>query len=255
LALPSTASEAVWARQPGLLQEALDRVTPGRPGVTEIFHVEMGLYGGQDVFVREARAAHEILNQRFNAQGHGVLLANHASVALELPFANLTTLRDALATLAERMNRDEDVLFLYLTTHGSAEHQLSVTLWPYEFDSIDGPALRAALDESGIRYRVLVLSACYSGGLIPALQGPDTAVFTAAAADRTSFGCENGRDWTYFGEAFYTEGLRQTRNLEQAFELARLQVTRREQAQGELPSLPQASVGEGVRHKLLDLVP
>lgn len=249
----SAASEDAWARQPGLLQDALDRITPGRAGTTELFHIVMGAYGGQDVFVREARAAHEILNQRFGAQGHGVLLANHASAALDLPFANLTTLRDALATLSERMNRDEDVLFLYITTHGSPEHQLSVDLAPYQFDPIDGPALRAALDEAGIRYRVLVLSACYSGGLVAALQGPDTAVFTAAAADRRSFGCENGRDWTYFGEAFYAQGLAHTRHLEQAFERARASVTQREVAQGQTPSLPQASVGAGLRAKLQEL--
>lgn len=250
VASPSAASEEAWARQPDLLLDALDHVTPGRPGTTELFHIVMATYGGQDVFVREARAAHELLNQRFGAQGHGVLLANHASAALDLPFANLTNLRHTLATVAERMNRDEDVLFLYITTHGSPEHTLSVDLWPYQFDSISGPRLRTALDDAGIRYRVLVLSACYSGGLVAALQGPDTAVFTAAAADRASFGCENGRDWTYFGEAFYTQGLSRTRHLEQAFELARTSVTQREIAQGLLPSLPQASVGAGVRAKL-----
>jgi hypothetical protein len=253
VAVPSAASEEAWARQPDLLLDALARVTPGRPGTTELFHIVMGAYGGQDVFVREARAAHALLNQRFGTQGHGVLLANHASTALDLPFANLTTLRDTLATMAERMNRDEDVLFLYITTHGSPEHLLAVDLWPYQFDPIDGPTLRAALDEAGIRYRVLVLSACYAGGLVAALQGPDTAVFTAAAADRTSFGCENGRDWTYFGEAFYTQGLARTRHLEQAFELARASVTQREIAQGQQPSLPQASVGAGVRAKLQEL--
>ena len=164
-----------------------------------------------------------------------MLLANHASAALDLPFANLTTLRDTLATMAERMNRDEDVLFLYITTHGSPEHLLSVDLPPYQFDPIDGPSLRAALDDAGIRYRVIVLSACYAGGLLPALEGPDTAVFTAAAADRSSFGCEDGRDWTYFGEAFYTQGLAQTSDLERAFERARASVTRREIAEGQTP--------------------
>ncbi len=250
---PGAASEAVWARQPELLLDALDQVTPGRAGTTELFHIVMGAYGGQDVFVREARAAHNLLNQRFGAQGHGVLLANHASAALDLPFANLTNLRDTLATMAERMNRDEDVLFLYITTHGSPEHQLSVDLWPYQFDPIDGARLRAALDDAGIRYRVIVLSACYAGGLLPALQGPDTAVFTAAAPDRSSFGCEDGRDWTYFGEAFYTQGLAQTTDLEQAFERARASVTQREIAEGQTPSLPQASVGEGIRARLREL--
>jgi hypothetical protein len=100
---------------------------------------------------------------------------------------------------------------------------------------------------------VLVVSAFYAGGFVPALQGADTAVFTAAAADRRSFGCEDGRDWTYFGEAFYTQGLAQTTDLERAFELARSSVTQRERDEGHLPSNPQASVGEGIRAKLREL--
>jgi hypothetical protein len=249
----SPASEQVWARQPALLRAALDGVARGRPGTTELFHVVMGSYGGQDVFVREARAAHQLLNERFRAQGRGVVLANHPSAALELPFANLTHLRAALAAVGARMNANEDVLFLYVTTHGSHDHKLSVELWPYSFDAIDPAALRAALDDAGIRYRVLVVSACYAGGFVPALQGPDTAVFTAAAADRRSFGCEDGRDWTYFGEAFYTQGLAQTTDLERAFELARSSVTQRERDEGQVPSHPQASVGDGIRAKLREL--
>jgi hypothetical protein len=250
---PSPAGEAAWARQPALLRAALDGLQRGRPGTTELFHVVVAAYGGQDVFVREARAAHRLLNERFQAQGRGVLLANHPSVALELPFANLTHLRRTLAAVASRMDRDEDVLFLYLTTHGSHDHRLAVELWPYQFDAITPAALRAALDDAGIRYRVLVLSACYAGGFVPALQGEDTAVFTAAAADRSSFGCEDGRDWTYFGEAFYTQGLAHTTDLEQAFQRARAGVTAREAAEGQVPSHPQASVGRGIRAKLHEL--
>jgi hypothetical protein len=128
-----------------------------------------------------------------------------------------------------------------------------VNLWPYQFDAITPAMLRAALDEAGIRHRVVVLSACFAGGFIPALEGPDTAVFTAAAPDRQSFGCADGRDWTYFGEAFYTRGLARSTDLEEVFELARTSVTEREKAEGQKPSLPQSSVGEGIRAKLREL--
>jgi hypothetical protein len=31
-------------------------------------------------------------------------------------------------------------------------------------------------------------------------------VLTAAAADKTSFGCEPSRDWTFFGDALFNHG-------------------------------------------------
>ena len=38
--------------------------------------------------------------------------------------------------------------------------------------------LRHALDEAGIQRRVVVVSACYSGGFVPALQDEHTLVIT-----------------------------------------------------------------------------
>jgi hypothetical protein len=38
---------------------------------------------------------------------------------------------------------------------------------------------------------------------VPALADARTLVITAAAADRPSFGCEDGATWTYFGDAFF----------------------------------------------------
>lgn len=73
---------------------------------------------------------------------------------------------------------------------------------PLELNQIDPKWLKDALDKSGIRWKVIVISACYSGSFIPALQDDNTLIITASAADRTSFGCENEADYTYFGRAF-----------------------------------------------------
>src|ERR687897_3204640 len=70
------------------------------------------------------------------------------------------------------------------------------------------PALRRMLDASVAKYRVVIISACYSGVFVPALADSRTLVITAAAADRPSFGCEDGATWTYFGEAFFNRALR-----------------------------------------------
>ena len=54
----------------------------------------------------------------------------------------------------------------------------------------------------------MLLNACYSGTFVPFLASPDTAIVTAAAADRTSFGCEAQNDWTFFGDALVGNVLR-----------------------------------------------
>ena len=60
----------------------------------------------------------------------------------------------------------------------------------------------AVLDREGIKNRVVIVSACYSGTFVPPLANDNTIVLTAADAKSTSFGCAPERDWTYFGDAF-----------------------------------------------------
>ena len=57
------------------------------------------------------------------------------------------------------------------------------------------------LDESHIRWRVIIVSACYSGIFIPVLKNDSTLIMTAADSRHSSFGCDDTRDLTYFGEA------------------------------------------------------
>ena len=67
------------------------------------------------------------------------------------------------------------------------------------------------LEATGARYRVLIVSACYSGIFAKALADAHTLVITAAAADKPSFGCRDGATWTYFGDAFFNKALGQSR--------------------------------------------
>jgi hypothetical protein len=144
------------------------------------------------------------------------------------------------------MDRDEDVLVLFLTSHGSESHRFSLELWPLRFKELDPAALRALLDASGIRNRVVIVSACYSGGFIAPLKDEHTAVITASAADRNSFGCSNEAQWTYFGKAYFDEALRGTYSFTQAFENAKPVIAARERADGYDPSDPQMAVGGAI---------
>ena len=94
-----------------------------------------------------------------------------------------------------------------ITAHGDREHRLSASQPPLALASLTPTALARMLQDCGVKWRVIVVSACYAGGFIEPLRDDNTIVITAAAADRTSFGCEPGRDFTYFGEAYFRDAL------------------------------------------------
>jgi len=242
-----TTKEAVLYAQPRLLEAALDGLEPGRPGVPELFLLAVGGYGGQDVFLREVRSVEALFRQRFDTTGHSIVLVNNPATVEERPIASVTAVARSLERIGQRMNPDEDILFLFMTSHGSPDHRFDLSLWPYRFDDLTPERLRALLDRAGIRYRVVVVSACYSGGFIAPLANADTLVMSAAARDRNSHGCSHEADWTFFGRAFFKEALASTHSFETAFGQASVAVAGREAADGFEASEPQIAVGNGIR--------
>lgn len=243
----STTSEAVLYAQPRLLQEALERVKPGRPGVPELFLLAVGGYGGQDVFLREVQAVQGLFQERFDTAGRSVVLVNNPATVAEQPIASVTALSRSLVWIGQRMNPDEDVLVLFMTSHGSPDHRFDLNLWPYRFDDLTPERLHALMQAAGIRYRVVVVSACYSGGFVPALADNDSLVISASRHDLNSHGCSHEADWTFFGRAFFQEALRGTHSFEMAFDQARVAVAEREAAENFAASEPQIAVGNGIR--------
>lgn len=243
---------AIYA-QPAILSAALDAIRPGRPGVIDLYFVGVAGYGRQDVFMREVEAVTRLMEERFDAAGRTIGLVNNPKTVLDTPIANLTSLRAALERVAQRMNRAEDVLVLFLTSHGSEEHHFSIDLPPLRFNRLDPAALKAVLDGSGIRNRVVIVSACYSGGFAAPLADPHTLVITAAAHDRNSFGCSNEAEWTYFGRAYFDEALRTTHSFTRAFEKAVPVIAEREAAEKYTPSNPVMRGGEALAGTLRQL--
>jgi hypothetical protein len=248
--------ERAWFRQAELLDAALARVAPGEPGVPDTYFVGFAGYGEQRVFDKEVHFARDALADRLPIQGRSLLLVNAPEPDGDTPFASVTGLRRALAGVAERMDRDEDFLVLFLTSHGSEEAELTVSNGDVPFDDLRGAELRAALDDAGIRWRVIVISACHSASFIPHLEDPRTLVATASRADRKSLGCSDDRELTYFGEALFRDALPESTDLLDALARAREVVARHETEENVAPaerSEPQVFVGERMRAKLMDL--
>lgn len=258
LALLATAAcaqpvEESWAeRDRRLVDAALAAMPAQRPGVPDLYVLGVAGDGLEDVFRNEIAHLERVAARRLDNGGRTLTLVNHPDSLdhLPRPLATLDSLRHALRGIARAMDPGEDLLLLFLTTHGSEDHLLVAQLPPIVDEAIPPADLRAALDDAGIRHRVLVISACYSGGFVRELQGPDTLLITAASADRPSFGCGAESDLTYFGRAWLVDGLNRTVSFVGAYDEATRAIAARERAEGFEPSLPQLSTGTRIGQRL-----
>jgi hypothetical protein len=234
------------------IDAALASVAATRGG-PDLYFVGFAGFGEQRVFAQEIALAQERIGQRFGSQARSVLLINDQRDFDRHPLASRSGLARVLAGLATRMNRDEDVLFLALSSHGKRDPYLVVTNGALPFENLTPDALADLLAESKIRWKVLVISACYSGAFIEKLRDEHTAIITAAAPGKTSFGCNDRRELTYFGEAFYRDALPKARSLRAAFETAAADIAQRERREGLVPSEPRAHFGAAIERKLEEL--
>ena len=223
-------------RQGPLLADMLEAV-PASTAAAELYSLTVAGDGRQSVFMREVDYVDALLAERFAARGQ-ITLVNHRDQLTERPLATRETIARAVRTLAERSGA-EDLIFIYLTSHGSADHQLALAQPRMALEDLPATDLATLLQPLAERDKVVVISACYSGGFIDPLKSPNTLVITAARADRVSFGCSEESDFTYFGRALFAEALQRTRDIVQAFTLAQARVAEREQADHYQASEPQ----------------
>ena len=242
--------EDAFYRQQVLLDRAVNALRPERKGVEDLYFVGLAGDASEDVFMKEMAVVGELFRRRFDADGRIVTLVNNPGTVGELPLASATGLNRALKDVGRIMNPDEDVLFLYITSHGSEDHRLNMQFWPLQLNDIDPDMLRRMLDESGIKWRVIAISACYSGGFIERLKDERSVILTASDASNPSFGCGNASDFTYFAKAYFDEALRGTYSFVAAFDQARARIAAREKAEARTSSNPQIHVGSAAEAKL-----
>lgn len=220
------------------------RLAPQRPGTVDAYILSFGLWGAQSVFESEAKGASRILETQLGSAGRSVVGFNTKRRFGATP----ETMLEAVRTVGRTLDPDEDVFVLVLTSHGGPDGIGMVA-------GRDRRLLRPRdvgflLQESRARYRVVIVSACYSGIFAKALADARTLVITAAAEDRPSFGCRDGATWTYFGDAFFNRALRADRRLDTAFARARDFVTARERSEKFETSNPQIAGGAEVLERL-----
>jgi len=232
-------AEQVMYAQSQLMQTAIDQLAPRKSGHPNLYLIGFAGDGSENVFRNEVEFVERQFTQRFDSAGHVLTLINNPGTLSSTPLASLSNLQMAVDAVAERMDQEQDVLFLFLTSHGSREHELYVNLDPLPLDQIGINDLVDVFASTHIRHRVFVISACYSGGFIDALKNDTTMIITAARADRASFGCGTNSEITDFGRAFFVDGMNHNDNFKAAYTEAASLIESWETRDDEEHSYPQ----------------
>ena len=242
--------EQVIYAQPRMVRDSLARLSPRVAGKPNLYLLTLAGDGGEDVFRNEAEYAAQLFSTRFGPTAHSLVLENNPATLTTHPLASWSNLEAALGGLEQIMQPDQDILLLYVTSHGSEDHFLLVQMDPLPLDQIGAQDLAGILAMHHFKWKVLVINACYSGGFVPPLRGPGTMVLTAARSDRSSFGCGSESDITYFGHAWLEDALNHTDNFVDAFKRASSEIATWEKQDKLTPSEPQLDIGSGIEQQL-----
>lgn len=236
---PEEVAEHALYRESGELQLALDALQVSDPQKIELYSLVVAGYGTEEVFHRESKFIENLFSSQYGNRATAIYLANSQRSLAERPLATRTSISAAINRIAERMDKEQDIFFLYITSHGSKDKKISLNHNGLTLADIDAKWLGDLLRTTGIKHRVVVLSACYSGGFIDDLKDEQSLIMTAAAADKTSFGCADDSLFTYFGKAYFKESLKPGVDFEQAFFMAKKLVSTWEKEQKITKSNPQ----------------
>jgi hypothetical protein len=235
--------------QRSLLQAEIAGLAPSTKGTTNIYALGVAGWADQDVFLKELDGGLAALGGVLPIRGRAVRLVNHRETLESLPLANQRNFAAAVHALGEVMDKDADVLLLLMTSHGEPTG-FGLRLPSEVVTQLTPQEVATALDNEGIKNRIVIVSACYAGVFVPPLTNDNTIVITAADANSTSFGCAPERDWTYFGDAFFRQSVRPGQDFQRAFDNARVLIQGWELMDRARPSNPQAHFGPALVAKL-----
>ena len=155
---------------------------------------------------------------------------------------NFGSISNALWDLSSRA---PDGCLIYFTSHGTPDGIV--------VGSAEVPPKRVAAmvnNSCGDKPAVIVMSACFSGQFVPTLARDSRIIITAARPDRTSFGCGEMDQYTFFDDCFL-RALPLGSDFAMLGDLIKQCVTAREkEVKAEPPSEPQVSVGSKVVYTL-----
>ncbi|WP_158224641.1 C13 family peptidase [Agaribacterium haliotis] len=195
---PHYADELIY-QQRDLLSKSEQALINNDPEKIDFYFLGLAGDGSQNVFKNEILSLNKQFAEQYQTEGKSVLLINHVDTENNYALATKKSLAMALNSIKQKMDVENDVLILYMTSHGGEDHSFYLNDVRVNLQSLTADELKQALAESGIKWKAALISSCYSGGHIKNLQDEYTMVLTSARQDKASFGCSYNADMTYFG--------------------------------------------------------
>ncbi len=249
--LPAAAmQENLYYGQFGMMDRAISWLDTHRKGTTDLYFVGFGADAREDVFLNEMRSVVRLFDTRFGTKDRSIVMLNHHRTVRQVPLANVHNLGRALHEIGKRMDPEEDVLFLYLSAPKLDDTQLRPTFKPLDLLPLHASEIRHMLNDAGIKWRIIVLSACTSDNFADRVADPNTLVITATGQGGRAHGCKNDVPHTIFGGAFFNEALQETFSVRTAFLDALKRIDATEKAEGLQPSDPKMKVGRNIGPQL-----
>lgn len=231
--------EALIYNQHDLLQAAFDQLQPNDPNKPDMYLLTVAGDGTDRVFENEIKLIKDYFDSNFATNGRSMALVNSPRSIDDYPLATTISFERSLEALTKQMDTDNDILFIYMTSHGSRDHRFSFDHTALSLSNLSANQLAEMINALPVKWKVVVVSACFSGGFIPALESDNTLIMTAAADDKASFGCGDFTEYTYFGDAFMNQALPQSASFVEAFDQAVELITAREEDKDYENSNPQ----------------
>jgi hypothetical protein len=216
---PNPASEPVLAAQKTLLDDALSNLDDEMPGETDLYFIGFAGDARDEEYGRDVEEAQRAMDERWDTRDRSIVLLNNPATVLQTPMATVTHLRETLKEVAAAINPDEDVVMLYFSGPADRDGALDVAMPPLDLLPVAPSVLRALLDESGIIWRIVVVSSCRADAFAEALRGDTTLVMTAAGDDATG-GCARRGGSSILGGALFRDALAHAESMQQAFDEA-----------------------------------
>jgi hypothetical protein len=238
-------------QQAALIKQQIATLAPQQKGVTDVYAIGVAGWATQDVFVKELEGALASIGKVLPLNGGTVRLINSPATVEKIPLASRHNIAAAVRGVGKVLDKDEDVLLLFMTSHGG-KRGFGVQLPAIAVQMTPGE-VAAILKKEGIRNRVIIVSACYSGLFVKPLADDNTIILTSADEKSSSFGCKAGRDWTYFGDALFNHSLKPGKDFSGAFAGAKILIQGWEMLDGFAPSNPQGHFGAALVRKLRPL--
>lgn len=210
-----------------------------------LWYAGFGLEGSSRAFAGDVKLTDQRLHELYPDVISYIAYNDQTVETMLVPLATLPGIENAIFEIG-KLAKPQDVAVLMISSHGN-QHILGVKLDGEYAGPISDNYLEINLRRLKAVPTVVIISACHSGSMIESLKSENRIIITAAAADKSSYGCQPLSENTFFIDAMMGKALNPELTLNQLFVQMKAEIAEREKKEKLTPSEPQMFVGEKIK--------